>query len=78
MLAPRSFPRPWSVVEIPGGFRVDDANGMRLGYFYSWDDANAAHPATSSRRTKRSEWRRNLPSCRSHRRTKERRAPDFS
>jgi hypothetical protein len=44
MLAPRSFPRPWSVVEIPGGFRVDDANGMRLGYFYSWDDANAAHP----------------------------------
>jgi hypothetical protein len=44
MLAPRSFPRPWSVVEIPGGFRVDDANGKRLGYFYSWGDANAVHP----------------------------------
>jgi hypothetical protein len=44
MLAPRSFPRPWSVVEIPGGFRDDHANGKRLGYFYSWDDANAAHP----------------------------------
>ena len=44
MLAPRSFPRPWSVIEIPGGFRVDDANGKRLGYFYSWDDANAVHP----------------------------------
>jgi hypothetical protein len=29
---------------IPGGFRVDDANGKRLGYFYSWDDANAVHP----------------------------------
>ena len=41
---PRSFPRPWSVIEIPGGFRVDDANGKRLGYFYSWDDANAVHP----------------------------------
>jgi hypothetical protein len=44
MLAPRSFPRPWSVIEIPGGFRVDDANGKRLGHFYSWDDANAVHP----------------------------------
>jgi hypothetical protein len=44
MLAPRSFPRPWSVIEIPGGFRVDDANGKRLGYFCSWDDANAVHP----------------------------------
>jgi hypothetical protein len=43
MLAPRSFPRPWSVVEIPGGFRVDDASGKRLGYFYSWGDANAVH-----------------------------------
>jgi hypothetical protein len=44
MLAARSFPRPWSVVEIPGGFRVDDASGKRLGYFYSWGDANAVHP----------------------------------
>jgi hypothetical protein len=44
MLAPRSFPRPWSVIQIPGGFRVDDANGKRLGYFYSWDDANAMRP----------------------------------
>jgi hypothetical protein len=44
MLAPRSFPRPWCVVEIPGGFRVDDAGGKRLGYLYSWDDAKAVHP----------------------------------
>jgi hypothetical protein len=45
MLTPRSFPRPWSVIEIPGGYRVDDASGKRLGYFYSWDDPNTAHLA---------------------------------
>jgi hypothetical protein len=44
MLAPRNFPRPWSIVEIPGGFRVDDASGKRLGYFYSWGDANTVDP----------------------------------
>jgi hypothetical protein len=71
MLAPRSFLRPWPVVEIPCGFRVDDANGKRLGYFYSWDDASEA---TSSLLTKPGECRRNLPSCRSHGRTKPGRA----
>jgi hypothetical protein len=25
-MAPRNFPAPWSVVEIPGGFRVQDAS----------------------------------------------------
>jgi len=44
MTVARSFLRPWSVIEIPGGFRVDDASGKRLGYFYAWSDANAAHP----------------------------------
>jgi hypothetical protein len=44
MLAARSFPRPWCVVEIPGGFRADDASGKRLGYFYFWDDPKALHP----------------------------------
>jgi len=42
MAVARSFPRPWSVIEIPGGFRVDDASGERLGYF-AWSGANAAH-----------------------------------
>jgi hypothetical protein len=42
---PEAFLRPWSVIEIPGGFRVDDgASGKRLGYFYVWSGANAAHP----------------------------------
>jgi hypothetical protein len=45
MPSPRSFPRPWSVTEIPGGYRVDDASGQRLGYFYSWDDPSATYHA---------------------------------
>jgi len=44
MTVDRSFLRPWSVIEISGGFRVDDASGNRLGYLYAWSGANAAHP----------------------------------
>jgi hypothetical protein len=42
---PRSgpTPRPAPAVEIPGGFRVEDANRQPLAYFYGRDDANAAH-----------------------------------
>jgi hypothetical protein len=25
--APRRFPPPWRVVELPGGYAVEDANG---------------------------------------------------
>ena len=32
--APRSFPSPWTVVQIPGGFRVQDANRRALAYVY--------------------------------------------
>jgi hypothetical protein len=31
---PRTFPTPWKVAEIPGGFRVQDANGRALAYVY--------------------------------------------
>jgi hypothetical protein len=41
MAAPPQLSTAWPVIEIPGGFRVDHASGKRLGYFYSWDDANA-------------------------------------
>jgi len=34
MSASRLFPRPWKVVEIPGGFRVQDANSRALAYVY--------------------------------------------
>jgi hypothetical protein len=42
MLAPR-FPAPWSVLEIPGGFRVQDANQRPLAYFYGSEDPSARH-----------------------------------
>jgi hypothetical protein len=44
MLAPR-FPAPWSVLEIPGGFRVQDANRRPLAYFYGSEDPSARHQA---------------------------------
>jgi hypothetical protein len=34
---------PWSI--FPGGFRVQDATGNPLCYFYAWDDPSAGHQA---------------------------------
>ena len=31
----RRFPQPWTVEEIPGGFKVLDANGQALVYVYA-------------------------------------------
>ena len=42
MTAPRRFPQPWSAAETQGAFRVDDANGQSLGYFYFRDDDDVA------------------------------------
>jgi hypothetical protein len=33
------------VIEIPGGYRVDDASGSRLAYFYFWDDPSGRYRA---------------------------------
>jgi hypothetical protein len=33
----RRFPPPWSVVGIPGDWRVEDATGMALAYAYGDD-----------------------------------------
>ena len=30
----RRFPPPWSVEQIPGGYKVKDANGQSLAYVY--------------------------------------------
>jgi hypothetical protein len=38
MPAQRRFPAPWRVVETPGGYRVDDAAGQALAYFYGEDE----------------------------------------
>lgn len=32
---PRRFPAPWTVEQIPGGFKVLDANGQALVYVYA-------------------------------------------
>jgi len=45
----RRFPPPWSVERLPGGFKVIDANGQSLAYFYARDndhDANIAKVLT--------------------------------
>ena len=31
---PRRFPPPWTVEEIPGGYKVLDATGQALAYVY--------------------------------------------
>ena len=35
MTSPRRFPPPWRVEQIPGGFKVVDANGQSLVYVYA-------------------------------------------
>lgn len=35
----RRFPPPWTVERLPGGFKVVDASGTSLAYFYARDDA---------------------------------------
>jgi hypothetical protein len=34
MTPPRRFPPPWRVVEMPGGYAVEDATGQQLVVFY--------------------------------------------
>ena len=45
----RRFPAPWSVEEIPGGFKVVDATGQSLAYVYARGtqaEADVAHVLT--------------------------------
>jgi hypothetical protein len=42
---PRRFPPPWRVVELPGGYAVEDANGQWLCTFYGRAEPNVAQPA---------------------------------
>ena len=39
---PRHFPSPWTVEEIPGGYKVKDANGLREP-FTTLPPANREH-----------------------------------
>ena len=44
-MSDRRFPPPWSVVRLPGGFKVIDANGQSLAYFYACENDHDANTA---------------------------------
>jgi hypothetical protein len=47
----RRFPPPWTVITIPGGFKVVDAQGQSIAYVYSREtpgDANIAGVLTEN------------------------------
>lgn len=37
------FPPPWTVERLPGGFKVIDANGQSLAYFYARENDHDAN-----------------------------------
>ena len=41
----RRFPPPWTVIRLPGGLKVIDANGQSLAYFYARENDNDAGAA---------------------------------
>jgi hypothetical protein len=41
----RRFPPPWTVVQLPGGLKVVDAQGQSLAYVYSRTSAADARAA---------------------------------
>jgi hypothetical protein len=41
----RRFPAPWSVEQIPGGFKVVDATGQALAYIYGRETREKAYAA---------------------------------
>jgi len=53
---PRKMPAPWTVEHIPGGFRVDDAEGKAVAYCYGLDPREL--PAAGHLRLTRDEARR--------------------
>jgi hypothetical protein len=41
----RRFPPPWTIERLPGGFKVIDAKGQSLAYFYARENDNDANTA---------------------------------
>jgi hypothetical protein len=48
----RRFPPPWTVEQIPGGYKVKDANGQSLAYVYGRETKADADIAMSSQWTR--------------------------
>ena len=44
-MSDRRFPPPWSVVRLPGGFKVIDANGQSLACLYARENDHDANTA---------------------------------
>ena len=38
----RRFPPPWAMIELPGGYAVQDATGTTLAYVYASDRQTVA------------------------------------
>jgi hypothetical protein len=43
------FPAPWRIVEMPGGFAVEDATGTQIGVFYGRAPDSAGHTGITVR-----------------------------
>ncbi len=41
----RRLPAPWTIERLPGGFKVVDAHGQSLAYFYARNNDNDAGTA---------------------------------
>ena len=41
----RRFPPPWRIERLPGGFKVVDAHGQSLAYFYARENDHDANTA---------------------------------
>ena len=39
----RRLPPPWTAERLPGGFKMIDANGQSLAYFYAHDNDHDAN-----------------------------------
>jgi hypothetical protein len=47
IIAMRSFPPPWTVEALEGGFKIVDANGQSLAYVYGQADERDAQAANA-------------------------------
>jgi hypothetical protein len=45
LMTSRRFPPPWTVEQIPGGFKVVDANGQALAYVFARETSHEANIA---------------------------------
>jgi hypothetical protein len=62
--ATRRFPPPWTVEQIPGGYKVKDANGQSLAYVYGRETKLTPTSPTSSPWTRLDGSRATSLSCR--------------